>query len=431
MKAILLIGILVSSVLSAGQVRLLAVVDRHQPDVGPGCEKTFQRLRHFLMEARKDRVAEFDIYEWKNVMPTPGDILNHYRSAKFEPDDVLWFYYCGHGAMVDAKEIDPEKGIEGAKVHVLKMSQGDLPRSELREVMEARKTRGVIITTDACNTPGKFEFNGPVGQGAPPIPIDHWHKLRSLFDNSNGTIDFTAASGNSKAFMDPEMGANFTSALIGTLQSEFKDTDLDGDGAITWPEVFASVRYGTRFNFFLMKNRVALEARESYLTPDDKDQVPFAYSLGRPAANGALAAAGAAPAGPAVRVPFVMQVPWSTVGNEEGVRFLINSEIPAAYEGRTIQYLLSFWNARGEAIPVGPGSRYLNYFNMKVERGHLGPNHNFPWEIFINDRTVVHADPIWVKLVVFDLTEPGKSPVVGEKVFQLVSRKKPFGPREE
>lgn len=407
----------------AGQTRILAVVDRMSPDVARGCESSFQFLKAFLNDAAKDHLDQngkrlLQIYEWPaEVVPTPGDILNYYRSADFAADDILWFYYCGHGAT------DQKGG------HFLRTSQGDLLRSELRKVMESRRTKAVILTTDACSSPAKFVYNGPTASGGPPVEIDHWAKLQKILSNTYGTVDFTAASGTDRAFVDSELGANFTRALAATLMLTPEQMDLDGDKTVTWPEIFALVRNQTRYYFTSMVRRVSMEAKENYLKPEDKDQIPFAFSLGAPppVAEGTSINSSA-------KVFYILQSPYSWNGNEQGTRFVFKTQFASQYEGRTVQFQMSFWNAQGQQIPILPGSRYFHYFELKMQKNQLGENDNRPWEIFINDKSVPikldangDEEPIQAKLTIYDVTDRPNYKVILDQNFKMVNRTRAFG----
>ncbi len=416
MKAsLLLISLLLSAPAIAGKTTLLSVVDRTDPDVGKGCEDSYLRLKKFLLDAAKGHEDLFQLYDWKKeISPTPGDVLNFFRSVKVGTDDVLWFFYCGHGAT------DDQRG-----GHYFKMSSGDLSRKELREVMQSRGARGVVLTTDACGVPGQFENTGPTAQGAPPILEEHWTALKSLLDSTKGTVDFTATTGKTKAFVDPEMGANFSNALFYVLSNKLEENDIDRDGKISWPEVFALTRDQTRTNFFSMWHKVAMSRGTSYLTAEDRDQIPYAFSLGADQAP-ALIESG-------VSVDYLIQRPFQTVGEEQGTRFIFKSRLAPKFEGRTIQFYIAFYNARSELIPIKPGSRYTNYFDLKVEKWHLQSNDNTPWEIFVSDLSIdLPADgQLWAKLIVFDVTDRERFTTPYEKFFKLTDNRNLFGPRPQ
>ncbi|MBI4404067.1 MAG: hypothetical protein HY537_07900 [Deltaproteobacteria bacterium] len=389
-----------------GMVRLYSVVDRFDATVGSGCEKSWDDFQHYLNNISEGhRPHNFDIFQWKSqgnvVVPNPDKILNHFRSAQFNPTDILWFYYCGHG------ETAPGKG------HILKMSTGDLARADLRIAMEGRGTQGVIITTDACSTAGSYIDESPVGSGAPTTTsIDHWKVFSSLLWGTVGTVDITAASGLGRAFVDPSRksgGANFTDALRSAFSWNFNTLDLDQDGRLTWSEMFIVIREQTRLNFQSMSQKFAQIAGSELRPGDDKDQIPFAFSLGRDP------------------VKFQLYQRFDMTGNERGVRFFIKSRFEPALRGRTVTFALTFWDSRGVQIPPQPGVPFTPYLSKILDGDLLAGNDNNPLQIFMSDQAMPtdgRLGPIRVLLTIWDRTDNSK---IYERAFPMITFG--FGPR--
>ncbi len=260
------------------KIHLFAAVDSFDPKVGAGCKVSWERLEKFLLEQRPDK-EHLSIFRIPERVPSRTDALHYYETEPFEPNDVIWFYYCGHGITDDTFG------------HVLKMDGGGLPRKELRAAMEARKVQGVLLTTDACAVDGRYDWkdNGEryirvtAREEDPRRP---WRLIASLIGNLHGTVDITASTGRRPAFVDLENNANedrlqgalFTNALVSMLYSEQKTLDLDNNGIVDWNEAFASLREGTRARFRGFRAQYTLsEGKE----PEASDQIPFAFSLGK------------------------------------------------------------------------------------------------------------------------------------------------------
>lgn len=258
----------------ATTIHLLPFVDFLEPIVGQGCEISWKKLREHLEKVRPGphKLLFYDI----NGMPNTAGVIAHYTRGEFKADDVLWFYYCGHGEMADGE-------------HVLKMQgQGDLKRSEVRRMMEARKTKGVLITTDACAVQGTYVSVMPRGGGLwPPPAAEAWRRVESIVGGIEGTVDINAASELMPAFVDlgkqlydaPPRGALFTNALLDLLQADPTLVDYDKSRTIEWDEAFVYLREGTRDNFQDLKESGELSLKQS--APGVTDQIPHAYSLGK------------------------------------------------------------------------------------------------------------------------------------------------------
>ena len=84
----------------------------------------------------------------------PDVIVNYFRRVRSGPNDVLLFYYTGHGAIFEGQG------------HVLTTSHGNLLRETLRKEMTARRPRLCVILTDCCSSLVKRRKEPPM-VGAP------------------------------------------------------------------------------------------------------------------------------------------------------------------------------------------------------------------------------------------------------------------------
>lgn len=274
---LLLVGSSLGAQTVSNTIHLHAVIDELDPQVGMGCKKSWERLKELLLRVRPGQ-ERLTIYQYQSHFPSRGDVLNFFREGKFRANDVLWFHYCGHGEVADGYG------------HVLKTYGDDLLRSELREAMEARQTRGVVITTDACATNGSYNASGPM----PPMmreffpsDMEIWKRVESLMGGLRGTVDITASTIGTPAFVDvddraeaPDSrsgGALFSNSLLKLFQTRTQDVDFNRDGKINWYEAFSFMRDQTRIEFARMRNKmVSLGMWNS----EAQDQVPQAFSLG-------------------------------------------------------------------------------------------------------------------------------------------------------
>ncbi|MFO0958617.1 MAG: caspase family protein [Isosphaeraceae bacterium] len=173
----------------------------------------------------------------------PARILDHCRDLPADPDDALPFSYSGHGA------IDPDAG------QALTTGQGVPLLRELREAMEARKPRLIVILTDCCSdyavrpprpgpNPALAGNAGNAAIGAPP-PITPL--LRQLFLEHRGTVCITAAGTGQPAWGGKQSGGYFTSSLAANLQVKGPGPfDRNRDGFAAWDEVFPAIRSDTQ-----------------------------------------------------------------------------------------------------------------------------------------------------------------------------------------
>ena len=68
----------------------------------------------------------------------PDVIVDYFRNVPAGPNDVLLFYYSGHGATFEGQG------------HVLTTSHGNLSRDTLRTALTERRPRLSVLLTDCC-----------------------------------------------------------------------------------------------------------------------------------------------------------------------------------------------------------------------------------------------------------------------------------------
>jgi hypothetical protein len=135
-----------------------------------------------------------DVKVLKDRKATRAEVLKYYRTLKTGPDEALFFFYGGHGA------IDPKKG------HYLALQDNNpgqqLVRTELRKAMQAKKAGLVVIVTDCCaNTvplpkfpQSEKKMEDSAEKDMPRIVLHPM--LRALFFEARGVVDITAARNN-------------------------------------------------------------------------------------------------------------------------------------------------------------------------------------------------------------------------------------------
>ncbi len=424
----------------AGNIKLLAVVDSLDPTVGMACEETFTVLDKFLTEARPSKDA-LPIFTFERGVFTPAGILEYYRTEPFGKEDVLWFYYCGHGGM------DAQKG------HFLKTTQGDLVRRELREVMESRKTQGVLITTDACSVPAQAQGNGLILHTRTTVVVqyDPWKVVQEVVGNIEGTVDITAATGENRAFIHDELRGNFTNGLVSLLFQPFEGLDLDGNGMIDWRESFSFLRAETQNYFSNMKNEVG---QDQWLRRyKENNQIPYAFSLGKKVEE-QLRTHG-------YNKKIVKQIfagdygPYGAVGfhSGEGIRLAIEMSFDHL-RNRKLMLVAHLLDPEEKPIPAhktttfsskGGGIEFIREIAITHDFAAYGPNEPFeiliPYDAIIGPKPrnpIPLSDGTWdesdrmkfgyLEVIVYDSTTGGKSPILYQEAVKL-SRSTPSLPR--
>ncbi len=205
----------------------------------------------------------------------PDLIANFFRTVPSGPNDVLLFYYTGHGATIEG---------EG---HALTTSHGNLLRQTLVNLMRARKPRLCVVLTDCCSSLVRPRQQAPApGAGLPPEQVGAI--MRCLFLEHQGLVDITSSSFGEISWSGHDTGGLFTQALTMSLGGDIETCDSNKDGFLAWTELFEHVRLGTQAGYRNFKQGVlkldpaSVNARLLSMLQNQLDQIPQAFSLGEP-----------------------------------------------------------------------------------------------------------------------------------------------------
>src|SRR5262249_47218721 len=206
----------------------------------------------------------------------PDAILEYFRTVRSGPNDVLLFYYTGHGGMFEGRG------------HVLTTSHGHLPRHVLRAAMSGPRPRLSVLLSDCCPSVIRRRPQGPA-PGAPAPRPEVSPMFRCLLLQHRGFVDVTSSSFGEASWSRQGTGGFFTSALATALGSwGIDEFDQDKDGFVTWAEVFEQVRRETQATFRQFKRDLLdlaprdVDPRLRASLEGQRDQSPQAFSLGDP-----------------------------------------------------------------------------------------------------------------------------------------------------
>ena len=155
-------------------------------------------------------------------------IVNYFRKLQSGPNDVLFFYYTGHGAIFEGQG------------HVLTTSHGNLLRETLRKQMSADDPRLCVIVDRLLLEPGEAAGRKPPMAGAPAPQEQVSPIMRCLFLEHQGLVDVTSSSFGEPSWSGQGTGGLFTRALTdGARWRDLPQLDSDKDG---FPHVDRAVR---------------------------------------------------------------------------------------------------------------------------------------------------------------------------------------------
>jgi hypothetical protein len=241
----------------------LLVIDTESTDLAPSIKHDKEHMRILLEDHIPEGRRKIDVLDGKKV--TREAILNYYKNLSVGPDDVLLFFYAGHGA-IDEKtnqhNLTPQGGITSW-----------VPRAEVRKAMEAKKAGLVVLLTDCCST--RIAVKPGVNTRKAITDVKMHPVLRSLLFLHRGTVDVTAAEDGTGSWGDDDHGGVFTGSLVSLLEGDLKTLDKDHDGFLSWKKFFPQLQKETEKQFKVFADR----ARANKETVDQTTQRPRSFAL--------------------------------------------------------------------------------------------------------------------------------------------------------
>jgi len=200
-----LVGVstLLPSFVLAATLHSIIVADIN--DTGIGADQDLA-----AMQKLTDTIRRATCLSGEDIVITAGrgksqQIQDTLNSLSVSPDDVVLFYYSGHGANPGGGDRWPTLGVEGQSGSNL------LKLTSVKDILTAKKPRLLITIADACNvivpgitSRGRQQRSQPVG-------------FKKLFLGYEGYIIASSSVPEQYSFGDPQVGGYFTNQLLAAL----------------------------------------------------------------------------------------------------------------------------------------------------------------------------------------------------------------------
>ena len=190
-------------------------------DGDPGNFKQYQQsarwIRQLLQAVKNNGVCELRLTSLRSnsnndeEWPNPKRILTWVRELTPRPNDVIFIYYCGHGAR---NRLAPEGGtyfdLTGVKLY----------RKELVDTLKASlawKSRLKILITDTCSVESSVKIPTESLGTSAAGDYKSGRVYRQLFVGHEGFLHVTSATENEYSWGDSTNGSWFTNGLVRSI----------------------------------------------------------------------------------------------------------------------------------------------------------------------------------------------------------------------
>jgi hypothetical protein len=256
---------LLTSSVEAQQVHALLVIMDADASIGDSVKIDGDNIRE-LLQNRVDNIYETRV---KTLYSSAGEatvsnIQREIRALGPGPDDVVLFYFSGHGGMVSQTDRRTYLLVTD-DVNIKKSTT--LLRADVEAAVTAHNCRLHLIITDCCSSsPEDTGARNYVDFAAVRGTTNR--VIRDLFGEHKGLFHVNGATEGQNGWSLPKRGGVFTEALIPAISTE---SDRNGDGFVEWSEVADVAKRQTG----ILWSRLKIDTSK----PQNTRQVPRMYSF--------------------------------------------------------------------------------------------------------------------------------------------------------
>ena len=188
--------------ISAATLHAIIAVDTNDGSIGPSVRVDLGKMQGLVSNiSRYTGLATAGSAISGNEL-NRHNIMSAVESLSVGSDDVVLFYYAGHG-------YNPSETAWPA----MNLSGDDLPLKTVRETLKAKNPRLLIVMADTCNAPGS-------GGGFDARDAGKANNYKVLFLKYRGTITASSSEPGEYSYSNATIGGFYTNAFLNSLTEE-------------------------------------------------------------------------------------------------------------------------------------------------------------------------------------------------------------------
>ena len=215
-KQILITTLLITTAIQAApKLHVILTADTNAQDISHAVAIDKQNMNRLFADIA-EHFDDSDIYSLSADSLSEKSINIKLKALKVGIDDVLVFYYSGHG--------DRSKFPESPWPRLTPHNGQSIEVKNILGAMNDHMARQVVVIIDACN--GEFH-EGPTGQRWPASSINK-AAVDKLFKNFHGNVVVTSSKPDLVSYtLKGNYGSQFTYVFKNVMQQELSQNETD------------------------------------------------------------------------------------------------------------------------------------------------------------------------------------------------------------
>lgn len=206
--------------LEAATLHAVLIADTTDPTVGPSTESDLANMR-----AEMKKVCNYTGLTLKETViqgkrTVPRNVFSAIDKLKIDPDDVIFFYFSGHGYRTPSKEGCPWPNLFFNQVWV------GIDYEQIENQLEGLKPRLLLMISDVCNSLMPEEHAPPLVQKLFFSRSDATVKKNycALFLNAKGVVLITSSTAGEPSWGGSE-GGLYTTAFLKQMSDAVQSSE--------------------------------------------------------------------------------------------------------------------------------------------------------------------------------------------------------------